>query len=83
MTLSREEERVRAREEIDANGFPIKGRIEVGDLHLDLSPLYIAPVLMVDPDGRVSRFPRTMARFSHADGRQGLGWIEWNQPQQH
>ncbi len=70
-----------AREETDANGFPTKGRIEVGDFHLDFSPLHIAPVLMVDPDGRVSRFPRTMARFSHADGRQGPGWIEWNQPQ--
>jgi hypothetical protein len=71
-----------ASEETGANGFPTRGRIEVGDLHLDLSPLYFAPVLMVDPDGRVARFPRSLARFSHADGRQGLGWIEWNQIQQ-
>lgn len=71
-----------ASEETGANGFPTQGRIEVGDLHLDVSPLYFAPVLMVDPDGRVARFPRSLARFSHADGRQGLGWIEWNQIQQ-
>jgi hypothetical protein len=71
----------RAREELGTHGFPVKGRIEVGDLHLDLSPLYFAPVLMVDPDGRVARFPRCLARFFHADGRRGLGWIEWNQIQ--
>jgi hypothetical protein len=71
----------RAREELGTHGFPVRGRIEVGDLHLDLSPLYFAPVLMVDPDGRVARFPRSLARFFHADGRRGLGWIEWNQIQ--
>lgn len=70
-------------EEVDAEGLPIKARIEVGDLHLDVSPLYIAPVLMVDPDGRVARFPRCLARFSHADGRSGFGWIEWDQIQHH
>ena len=70
-----------AAEETDPNGLPTMGRIEVGDLHLDLSPLYFSPVLLVDPEGRVSRFPRSLTRFTAADGRQGLGWIEWNQPQ--
>ncbi len=71
-----------AREETDSHGLPTGGRIEVGDLHLKLSPLRIAPVLMVDPDGRVARFPRCLARFTHADGRSGPGWIEWCQVQQ-
>jgi len=71
-----------ASEEVDENGLPISGRIEVGDLHLDLDPLSFSPVLLVDPDGRVSRFPRALTRFTAIDGRRGLGWIEWNQPQQ-
>lgn len=71
-----------ATEEVDENGLPVGGRIEVGDLHLDLEPLYFSPVLLVDPDGRVSRFPRALSRFTAVDGREGLGWIEWNQPQQ-
>jgi hypothetical protein len=70
-----------AREEVDENGFPTAGRIEVGDLHLEVAPRYFSPVLLTDPDARVSRFPRCLARFADASGRQGLGWIEWNQPQ--
>jgi hypothetical protein len=46
-----------------------------------VSPLYFAPVLLTDPDGRVSRFPRCLARYTAPDGRGGVGWIEWNQPQ--
>lgn len=71
----------RAREELDAEGLPTSGNIEVGDLHLEVSPAHFAPVLLVDPDGRVSRFPRCLARYRAGDGRAGLGWIEWNQPQ--
>jgi hypothetical protein len=73
----------RASEEVDGEGLPVRGRIEVGELHLDVAPRYLAPVLMVDPDGRVARFPRCLARFSHADGRSGFGWIEWCQVQHH
>jgi valyl-tRNA synthetase len=32
------------------------------------------------PDGRQSRFPRALSRFTEADGRKGVGWIEFNQP---
>jgi len=71
----------RAREDLGREGLPRSGRIEVGDLHLDVDPLCFSPVLLVDPDGRVSRFPRCLARYRAADGREGLGWIEWNQPQ--
>ena len=71
----------RAREEVDENGLPTAGRIGVGDLELEVVPRYFSPVLLTDPDGRVSRFPRCLARFSDPAGRGGLGWIEWNQPQ--
>lgn len=70
-----------ASECLGADGLPTSGRIEVGELHLEVSPLYFSPVLLTDPDGRVSRFPRCLARYASADGRAGLGWIEWNQPQ--
>lgn len=72
----------RAREELTANGFPRSGRIEVGDLHLDVTPRHFSPVLLTAPDGRLSRFPRCLAEFVDAAGRRGFGWIEWNQPQQ-
>ena len=45
------------------------------------SPWPLARWCSTPPDGRISRFPRAVARFVAADGRTGLGWIEWNQPQ--
>ena len=74
----------RAAEEPGREGLPRAGRIEVGDLHLDVEPLYFSPVLLTDPDGRNSRFPRCLARYREVSppaARSGLGWIEWNQPQ--
>ncbi|MGW0158932.1 DUF7064 domain-containing protein [Mycobacterium sp. NPDC003323] len=37
-----------------------------------------APVLLTAQDGRVSHFPRAWATVSTADGRSGVGWLEWN-----
>ena len=54
--------------------------IEPEGLCLDIQPVVFGPVMLVAPDGRVSRFPRAFARFTTADGRSGTGWIEWNQP---
>lgn len=71
----------RATETLGADGLPSAGRIEVGALHLDVGPRFFSPVLLTDPDGRVSRFPRCLARFADDAGRAGFGWIEWNQPQ--
>ncbi len=70
-----------AEEELGHEGLPRSGKIGVGGLQLSVSPLYFAPVLLEDPDGRLSRFPRCLARYRADDGREGLGWIEWNQPQ--
>ena len=64
------------------HGFPTAGHVDIDDLGLDIehrsrsgrSPL-------VGPEGRVSRFPRALCRFTAADGRSGHGWTEWNQPQ--
>lgn len=63
-------------------GLPTAALVTVGDLVLDVAPVAFAPVLLVDPDGRVDRFPRALCRFSDpATGRRGSGWVEWNQPQ--
>ena len=35
-----------------------------------------ATCLLEAPDGRVSRFPRSLCRFEAADGRSGFGWTE-------
>src|SRR4051794_13091443 len=34
--------------------------------------------VLVAPDGRVSEFPRALCRVRAADGRAGVGWLEWN-----
>jgi hypothetical protein len=53
-------------------------RIEPGDHTLILSPVGFAPVRMDAEDGRVSFFPRATCRVTTADGRHGIGWVEWN-----
>ena len=55
--------------------------IEPGRHHLVLTPVSFAPVLLESPDGRLSFFPRATCRVSASDGRQGIGWLEWNLPQ--
>jgi hypothetical protein len=49
---------------------------------LAIEPLAFGPLVLVSPEGQVARFPRAMARFSEKGGSTGLGWIEWNQPQE-
>ena len=40
-----------------------------------------APVRLKAPDGRISFFPRAWATVRTADGRRGVGWLEWNRNQ--
>jgi hypothetical protein len=77
-------------EELGSEGLPTSARIELGAgdpasgrataLAIDVTPLAFGPVLLRNDDGRTSRFPRAMVRYVAEDGRAGLGWIEWNQP---
>ena len=64
-------------------GLPVEGfmKLEPGGFDVAISPEAFGPLLLTSSDGRVSRFPRAMARFTTDDGRTGMGWIEWNQPQ--
>jgi hypothetical protein len=71
-------------EDLGPEGFPLKGRAVLNDGLIDVSiePLAFGPLLLTSSDGRTSRFPRALARFSDSEGRTGLGWVEWNQPQE-
>ncbi len=80
-------------EDLGSEGMPTSARIElsygeaaagagpVGSVAIDVTPLAFGPVLLRNDDGRASRFPRAMVRYATEDGRVGLGWIEWNQPE--
>jgi hypothetical protein len=67
-------------EDLDSEGFARTATITMDELVVTVDPIGFGPLLLTAPDGRVGRFPRAAARFTAADGRTGLGWIEWNQP---
>jgi hypothetical protein len=71
-------------QELGREGFPTSGWVAVdageAGLRLDVEPVAFAPVLLEAPDGRRSRLPRALCRFTAPDGRAGVGWSEWNQP---
>jgi hypothetical protein len=61
-------------------GLPVAASLHLGELVLAVTPLGHAPVLLVAPDGRSSRLPRSLCRFETPDSRSGVGWTEWLQP---
>jgi hypothetical protein len=76
-------------EDLGDHGFPSKARIDIAadpgpgpelDVGIEVTPVSFGPVLLRNDDGRVSRFPRALVRCRADDGREGMGWIEWNQP---
>jgi hypothetical protein len=74
---------VQAEEDVGGDGLIERARIVVdrGVPALDVRPLAFGPLRLEAPDGRVSHFPRAMCSFRAADGRSGLGWMEWNRNQ--
>jgi hypothetical protein len=73
-------DRVSASERVAADGLITEAglRLEPGEQALAIEPLAFAPLRLVSRDGRVSHFPRALCRVRAADGRAGLGWVEWN-----
>ena len=71
---------VTARETFADNGLPQTATLTVnpGDVSATVDIRGHAPVLLTSPDGRVSHFPRAWATVTTADGRTGVGWLEWN-----
>ena len=52
--------------------------LQPGDIEVEVDIQAHAPVLLTAADGRVSQFPRAWANVRTADGRTGVGWLEWN-----
>ncbi len=65
---------------LDPEQLPVSARQRIGPLRFTTEPVAHAPVLLVADDGRESRFPRAMCRFTTEDGRSGTGWTEYNWP---
>ncbi|OBH07856.1 phosphotransferase [Mycobacterium sp. E2699] len=73
-------EAVESRESFGANGLPLNAALDLkpGGISADLEVCGHAPVRLTAADGRVSQFPRAWVSVSTADGRGGVGWVEWN-----
>ena len=68
------------RQTFDADGLPVSATLAVdpGGITATAEVRGHAPVQLAARDGRVSQFPRVWATVSTADGRTGVGWLEWN-----
>ncbi|MFZ0231182.1 MAG: phosphotransferase [Mycobacterium sp.] len=67
----------------DADGLPVSAKLSVdpGGFAAAVDVRGHAPLRLVANDGRISQFPRVWATVSTADGRTGVGWLEWNRNQ--
>jgi hypothetical protein len=71
---------VDSRESFGTKGLPLNATLVLnpGEITANVEVRGHAPVLPTAADGRVSQFPRAWATVSTADGRNGVGWVEWN-----
>ncbi|MCV7281075.1 phosphotransferase [Mycolicibacterium flavescens] len=65
------------------NGLPLQTTLALnpGDVVATFEAKGHAPVALTSTDGRVSHFPRAWGTVATADGRTGVGWLEWNRNQ--
>ncbi len=63
-----------------ANGLPLRTSLglDPGGISADVEVRGHAPVCLTASDGRVSEFARAWVNINTADGRSGVGWMEWN-----
>ncbi len=68
------------RETFGDNGLPLNAKLSLnpGGITANIDVCGQAPVRLTAGDGRVSQFPRAWVSISTADGRSGVGWMEWN-----
>ncbi|MCV7231500.1 DUF7064 domain-containing protein [Mycobacterium branderi] len=71
---------VAGREVFGDNGLPTEATLAVdpGGITAAVDLHGHAPLRLVADDGRVSQFPRAWGTVRTADGRTGVGWLEWN-----
>ena len=67
--------------DLDADQLPAAARQQIGPVSFTTEPIGHGPILLVAPDGRLTRFPRALCRYTTSDGRTGTGWTEYNLPQ--
>jgi hypothetical protein len=69
-----------AQETFALNGLPVSTTLTMkpGDVVVTAAVVGHAPVRLQSFDGRISQFPRAWAAITTADGRRGVGWLEWN-----
>lgn len=69
---------------LDRHGLPTADRLTTVDgLDLAIEPLALAPVTVDRPDAAASVLARALCRIRAGDpddGREGVGWAEWNLP---
>ena len=70
-------------QQLGVEGLPVTAECRLDDLTLAIEPVAFSPVHLLATDGRISRFPRALCRYSEqgSAGRRGVGWTEWNQVQ--
>ena len=73
-------EAVNAEEEMNSDGLPSSTKLTLSPTGIELTaePLGHGPLRLEADDGRVALFPRAWCRVTTADGRTGVGWLEWN-----
>ncbi|MHC9294790.1 phosphotransferase [Mycobacterium sp. LTG2003] len=73
-------EKVTAQHTLGEDDLPVTTTLSLqpGDIEATVDIQGHAPVLLTSPDGKVSQFPRAWATVRTADGRTGVGWLEWN-----
>ena len=64
----------------DAASLPTSAQQRIGSIAFTTEPVGHAPILLVAPDGRETRFPRALCKYTTEDGRSGTGWTEYNWP---
>jgi hypothetical protein len=71
---------VAARATFADNGLPVTTTLALGPggLEIGIDVRGHAPLRLVAPDGRVAQFARSWASARTSDGRDGVGWVEWN-----
>ncbi len=64
----------------DTDGLPVGATLafEPGGIATTADVRGHGPLRLASKDGRVSQFPRVWATVRTADGRTGVGWLEWN-----
>jgi hypothetical protein len=71
---------VHATAQLGEHGLPTSASIRIADLELAVEPIAFAPALLTWKS-QVDRLPRALCRVESADGRAGLAWTGWNQPE--